>query len=187
MESVRRYAQFLATEGAVRGLIGPREATRIWERHILNCAAIADLIPQSASLIDIGSGAGLPGLVVALHRPDLTVHLVEPLARRVEFLREAIELLELPHVRVHRARAEELAGALEAEVVTARAVAPLSALVEWAWPLIVPGGRLVAMKGARAADELAEAQPILARVGCTEARVTALDGVTVVEARRPAG
>lgn len=166
------YAELLATEGVVRGLIGPRETPRIWERHLLNCAAVAERIPEGASVIDVGSGAGLPGLVLAIARPDLTVTLVEPLARRTSFLVEAVEQLGLTRaVRVFRGRAEEAAAgtrdapALSADIVTARAVAALDRLAAWCLPLTVAGGRLVALKGASAAEEIAEHGAAVARFG----------------------
>jgi 16S rRNA (guanine527-N7)-methyltransferase len=166
------YAELLATDGVVRGLIGPRETPRLWERHLLNCAALAERIAEGASLIDVGSGAGLPGLVLAIARPDLTVTLVEPLARRTAFLIEAVQHLGLTRsVRVFRGRAEEAAVGsrdrepLSADIVTARAVAPLDRLAGWCLPLAVPGGRLVALKGASAAEEIAEHAAAVARLG----------------------
>src|SRR5690349_12658888 len=130
------YAELLCTDGVVRGLIGPREAPRIWERHMLNCAVVADLIPTGASVVDVGSGAGLPGMVLAVVRPDLAVTLIEPLARRTAFLTEAVAALGLDRTTVVRARAEECVGKLPgADVVTARAVAPLDRLAGWCLPL----------------------------------------------------
>ncbi|QOC94528.1 16S rRNA (guanine(527)-N(7))-methyltransferase RsmG [Micromonospora craniellae] len=163
------YAELLATDGVVRGLIGPREAPRIWDRHLLNCAVVGELIPQGATVVDVGSGAGLPGLVLAIARPDLTVTLVEPLARRTVFLDEAVESLGLTgSVRVFRGRAEEAVAEPElspADVVTARAVAPLDRLAGWCLPLAEPGGRLVALKGASATDEIAEHAEAVHRLG----------------------
>ncbi|AYF30863.1 16S rRNA (guanine(527)-N(7))-methyltransferase RsmG [Micromonospora tulbaghiae] len=166
------YAELLATDGVVRGLIGPREAPRLWERHLLNCAVVAERIPEGASVIDVGSGAGLPGLVLAIARPDLTVTLVEPLARRTAFLIEAVQRLGLTRdVRVFRGRAEEAAAGsrdrepLSADIVTARAVAPLDRLASWCLPLVAPGGRLVALKGASAADEITEHTEAVTRLG----------------------
>ncbi|SCL65562.1 16S rRNA (guanine527-N7)-methyltransferase [Micromonospora chersina] len=166
------YAELLATDGVVRGLIGPRETPRLWDRHLLNCAAMAERIPEGASVIDVGSGAGLPGLVLAIARPDLTVTLVEPLARRTSFLIEAVQHLGLTRsVRVFRGRAEEAATGsrdrepLSADIVTARAVAALDRLAAWCLPLAVPGGRLVALKGASAAEEMAEHAAAVARLG----------------------
>ncbi|MEU5938939.1 16S rRNA (guanine(527)-N(7))-methyltransferase RsmG [Micromonospora sp. NPDC047548] len=181
------YAELLATDGVVRGLIGPREAPRIWDRHLLNCAAVAERIPEGASVIDVGSGAGLPGLVLAIARPDLQVTLVEPLARRTSFLIEAVQQLGLAKmVRVFRGRADEAAsgatgiGPLSADVVTARAVAPLDRLSGWCLPLAVPGGRLIALKGSSAADEVAEHAEAVDRLGGGEPSVH-LCGVELID------
>jgi 16S rRNA (guanine527-N7)-methyltransferase len=162
---VQDYADLLAGPGVERGLIGPREVPRLWSRHLLNCAVLIELVPARARVADVGSGAGLPGLVLALARPDLTVTLIEPLLRRATFLTQAVEQLGLANVRVERARAEEVAGQLQAEVVTARAVAALPQLVDWTAPLLAPGGQILALKGAGAAQEVAEAAPELARHG----------------------
>ncbi|WP_326563090.1 16S rRNA (guanine(527)-N(7))-methyltransferase RsmG [Micromonospora sp. NBC_01796] len=164
------YAELLATDGVLRGLIGPREAPRIWDRHLLNCAAVAELIPTGSSVLDVGSGAGLPGIVLAIARPDLSVVLVEPLARRTAFLTEAVTALGLDSsVTVLRARAEELAGGgpagVPADIVTARAVAPLDRLAGWCLPLTTLGGRVLALKGSSAADEVAEYGKAVARLG----------------------
>lgn len=166
-----RYALFLAGPGVERGLIGPREVDRLWDRHILNCAVLTELIPEHADVIDIGSGAGLPGVVLAITRSDLTVTLLEPLLRRTVFLQECIDLLALPNARVRRTRAEEVAGEYAADVVTARAVAPLERLAGWALPLLRPDGELLALKGERAAAELEAAQPVLRKFGVREAEV----------------
>jgi 16S rRNA (guanine527-N7)-methyltransferase len=163
VDAAAEYARLLATEGTVRGLIGPREVPRLWERHLLNSAAIASLVPVGARVVDVGSGAGLPGIPLALVRPDLTVTLLEPLARRVAFLTECVRRLGLERVTVVRGRAEEgpirrqLGGA---DVVTARAVAPLDKLAGWCLPLLRPGGLLLAMKGSTAAAELAATGPL---------------------------
>lgn len=181
------YAELLATEGVVRGLIGPRETPRLWDRHLLNCAVVAERIPEGARVIDVGSGAGLPGLVLAIARPDLSVTLVEPLARRVSFLVEAVERLGLTRsVRVFRGRAEEAAAGsrdrdpLNADIVTARAVAPLDRLATWCLPLIVPGGRLLALKGASAAEEITEHADAVGRLGGGEPELHRC-GVGVIE------
>ncbi|WP_329111599.1 16S rRNA (guanine(527)-N(7))-methyltransferase RsmG [Micromonospora sp. NBC_01699] len=164
------YAELLATDGVLRGLIGPREAPRIWARHLLNCAAVAELIPTGASVLDVGSGAGLPGIVLAIARPDLSVVLVEPLARRTAFLTEAVTALGLdPSVTVLRTRAEELAAGgprgVPADIVTARAVAPLDRLAGWCLPLTTLKGRVLALKGSSAAEEVAEYGKAVARLG----------------------
>jgi 16S rRNA (guanine527-N7)-methyltransferase len=168
------YAELLATDGTVRGLIGPREVPRLWDRHLLNCAVIAELVPESARLVDVGSGAGLPGIVLGLLRPDLSVVLLESLARRVDFLTECVSRLGMSHVTVVRGRAEDGAvrrdlGAVD--VVTARAVAPLDRLAGWCLPLLRPGGTLLAVKGEAAAEELAAARPVLARFGVVSDRI----------------
>jgi 16S rRNA (guanine527-N7)-methyltransferase len=176
-----RYAAHLAGTGVERGLIGPREAPRLWERHLLNCAVVAELLPDGARLVDLGSGAGLPGIPLALARPDLSVVLVEPLARRVDWLREVVEDLGLP-VEVERGRAEEQGARARwegADVVTARAVAPLGRLAGWALPLVRPGGLLLALKGASAGDEVARDASAVRRLGGTDPRIVRC-GVGVV-------
>ncbi|MFD0519212.1 16S rRNA (guanine(527)-N(7))-methyltransferase RsmG [Paractinoplanes durhamensis] len=162
------YARLLVTDGVVRGLIGPREAPRIWERHLVNCAVMSEMIPNGASVLDVGSGAGLPGIVLAVARPDLTITLVEPLARRTAFLTEAVTALGLEAaVTVVRGRADEVVGgpAAGADVVTARAVAPLDRLAGWCLPLARVGGRLLALKGSSAADEADEHRAVIAELG----------------------
>jgi len=171
-----RYAGWLADAGVVRGLIGPREVPRLWDRHILNSAVLADALPESGTVADIGSGAGLPGLVVALARPRLQVTLVEPLLRRTTFLSEVVGDLGLDNVEVVRGRADALHGARVFVVVTSRAVAPLGRLLEWSMPLVAPEGALVAMKGSAAAAEVAEAGPVLERLGCSSPVVSELGG-----------
>lgn len=160
------YAELLATDGVVRGLIGPREAPRLWERHVLNCALLAPALPPDARVADIGSGAGLPGLVLAIARPDITITLVEPLLRRTTFLEEAVAFLGLTNVVVVRGRADALHGTSDFDVVTSRAVAPLDRLLEWSMPLVAPHGALVAMKGSSAPEEVELAAAVLARLGC---------------------
>ncbi|HEX4470680.1 MAG TPA: 16S rRNA (guanine(527)-N(7))-methyltransferase RsmG [Nocardioides sp.] len=149
-----RYAELLATEGVLRGLIGPREVPRLWDRHLLNCALVGPLVPEGASVADLGSGAGLPGLVLAIARPDLRVSLIEPMARRVAFLEEACAELGLGSVEVVRGRAEECRSRFD--VVTARALAALPKLLGWGMPLVAEGGQLLAMKGSSAAAEIAD-------------------------------
>ncbi len=140
--------ELLATHGVERGLLGPREVPRLWERHLLNCAVLEPLIPaDAAGLCDVGSGAGLPGLVLAALRPDLAVTVLEPLLRRTTFLTEAVDALGLTRVEVLRGRAEDWAGRRTWPVVTARAVAPLDRLAGWCLPLLTPGGLLLALKG----------------------------------------
>ena len=171
---VERYAALLATDGVVRGLIGPREASRLWDRHLVNCGLLAGQIPAGATVCDIGSGAGLPGLVLAIARPDLQVTLVEPLLRRTKFLQEAVDALGLETVEVVRARADALHGTRRFAVVTSRAVAPLGRLLGWSMPLVEPTGELLAMKGASVAEEIAAAAAELERWGCTAPEVREL-------------
>ncbi|MQA78276.1 MAG: 16S rRNA (guanine(527)-N(7))-methyltransferase RsmG [Streptosporangiales bacterium] len=151
-----QYARLLCTDGVERGLLGPREGARVWERHLLNSATLADLVPHDSHVVDLGSGAGLPGLPLAIARPDLRVTLVEPMLRRSTFLDECVAALGLSGVEVRRARAEELVGRVTADVVTARAVARLATLLPWSIPLVRPGGRVLALKGATVVDELTE-------------------------------
>ena len=172
--AAQRYADLLATEGVVRGLIGPREAPRLWERHLLNCAVLGDLVPPDATLADIGSGAGLPGLVLAIARADLQITLVEPLLRRTTFLEEVVVELGLTGVEVVRGRAEALHGSRRFDVVTSRAVAPLGRLLDWSMPLVAPTGALVAMKGSSVRDEVEGARADLDRWGCAEPEVHVL-------------
>lgn len=154
-----RYAELLATRGIAEGLLGPREAPSIWRRHLLNCVAIAPLVPAGSSLIDIGSGAGLPGIPLALARPDLTVVLLEPMARRARFLRECLAELGISGVCVVASRAQDASGYRGwAGIATARAVAPLSRLIPMALPLLRPDGDLIALKGERAPDDITQAR-----------------------------
>jgi 16S rRNA (guanine527-N7)-methyltransferase len=177
-----RYVAHLVGTGVERGLIGPREAPRIWERHVLNCAVVAELLPDGARVVDVGSGAGLPGIPLALVRPAVSVVLVEPLARRVDWLREVVEDLGLP-VGVERGRAEESdvrARWEGADVVTARAVAPLARLAGWTLPLVRPGGKLLALKGASAEAEVAHDVAAVRRLGGSEPQIVRC-GVGVVD------
>ena len=160
---LERYAGLLATEGVTRGLIGPREVPRLWDRHLLNCGLLAPLIPDGVTVADLGSGAGLPGVVLAIARPDLTVTLVEPMARRVGFLAEVRAELELSNVEVIRARAEQWSRAERFDVVTTRALAALPKLLAWCLPLVAEHGELLAMKGSSAQDEIVAAAAELRR------------------------
>ncbi|MCF7551939.1 16S rRNA (guanine(527)-N(7))-methyltransferase RsmG [Pseudonocardia sp. WMMC193] len=167
LELAARYVDHLATSGVERGLIGPREADRLWDRHVLNCAVVAELVPDSAKVVDVGSGAGLPGIPLCLARPDLRIVLVEPLARRVEWLEEIIADLGLS-LTVERGRAEENAIRRRwegADVVTARAVAPLARLAGWSLPLLRTGGRMLAVKGASAPQEIERDAAEVRRLG----------------------
>jgi 16S rRNA (guanine527-N7)-methyltransferase len=177
LPALEAYAELLAGPATERGLLGPRETPRLWERHLLNCAGLSELVEDGQVVLDLGSGAGLPGLVLALQRPDVQLVLVEPLQRRATFLDEAVEQLGLRNTVVRRARAEELAGKLEVDVVTARAVAPVDRLAGWALPLLHPGGRLLALKGEQAATELAAAGPVLHRLGAASSAVVEVGSV----------
>lgn len=157
--AIEAFAGLLELEGELRGVLGPRELPRLWTRHILNCAAVATLIEDGMSVIDVGSGAGFPGLIVAAMKPSSQVHLIEPMERRCEWLTDAVEVMGLTNVEIHRARADEVHTIIEADVVTARAVAALPKLARWCMPLVAPGGRLLAMKGRKAADEVAKPSP----------------------------
>jgi 16S rRNA (guanine527-N7)-methyltransferase len=184
--AVCAFAELLAVEGERRGLLGPREYDRLWERHIMNSAAIVPHLP-AGNLADVGSGAGLPGLVVASMEPDRPVTLIEPMERRTVWLRDSIAALGLENVRVVRARAEEVGE--EFDVVTARAVAALDKLVKWCSPLLADGGSMVLLKGRSAADEIERARFALRKVGMSAQLIEAstlpgLDSTTVVRVTR---
>jgi len=173
LKRLNDYGQQLATAGVIRGLIGPREVPRLWDRHLLNCAALAEAIGEKETVADIGTGAGLPGLVVALVRPDLRVILIEPLERRCVFLQEMVKRFQLaPRVEVRRGKAHMVKPA-NADVVTSRAVAALDTLAGWSFPHLKIGGRLLALKGDRADEELAAAKDELAKWGA-EAEATVI-------------
>jgi 16S rRNA (guanine527-N7)-methyltransferase len=181
LPAAERYVARLATDGVTRGLIGPREVGRLWERHVLNSAAVAEAVPEGARVVDVGSGAGLPGIPLGLARPDLAVTLVEPMARRVEFLTEAVaeleDLLGSHRWSVVRGRAEERSVATavgKVDVVTARAVAPLPRLAAWCRGLLRPGAHLVAMVGATAVAELPSVLAELRAAGMTDVETRAV-------------
>lgn len=192
LDLAKRYAELLADTGVEWGLLGPHEIERIWERHLLNCGAVAELLEPGERVADIGSGAGLPGLALAIATPGLRVVLIESLLRRTEFLRMAVAELGLD-VQVVRGRAEDAAvrqGTDGFDAVTSRAVAALDKLTRWSLPLLRPGGRMLAIKGERATDELREYRRVMTGLGATDARVVEC-GVqylspptTVVVARR---
>lgn len=179
------YERLLATDGIEYGLVGPREGDRLWDRHILNSAAISELIAADATVLDVGSGAGLPGIPLALARPDLRVTLLEAQERRVAFLRSCVAELGLVHVEVVRGRAEDppvqdqVRGA---DVVTARALAPLDRLARWCLPLVRSGGVILAVKGARAAEEVRQYRPILIRNGARDVSVRQCGAGSMVSA-----
>jgi 16S rRNA (guanine527-N7)-methyltransferase len=164
------YAGILATRGVAHGLLGPHEVPRLWDRHLLNCAVVAELVGERrGTLLDLGSGAGLPGLVLAMVLPDTAVTLLEPMERRCRFLTECVTELGLANVTVLRGRAEDVT--VRTDVVTARAVAPLPRLAELAVGVVRPGGMVLAIKGRTAADELKAAGPVLRRIGVRGAQV----------------
>jgi 16S rRNA (guanine527-N7)-methyltransferase len=171
-----RYAALLAGEGTVRGLIGPREVPRLWERHLLNCALVTDLVGRDHTVCDVGSGAGLPGVVMALRRPDLQVTLVEPLLRRTAFLEEVVAALGLTNVEVVRGRAESLHGVRLFDVVTSRAVAPMDRLSRWSLPLVRSGGLFLAMKGSSVQAEVDAAGGVIGAEGGSDVRIEELGG-----------
>ncbi|GGB90332.1 16S rRNA (guanine(527)-N(7))-methyltransferase RsmG [Knoellia flava] len=181
MPSAIRFVEILADTGVSHGLIGPREVPRLWERHVLNCAVIEDAFPQDARLIDVGSGAGLPGVALAIARPDLDVHLVEPMQRRTEWLTATVTDLGLDNVTVHRGRAEELVGVVSAPWVTARAVARTAKLARWCVPLLDGRGTVVAMKGRSAQEELDADRRDLTKLGLVEAVISEHGGSVLEE------
>lgn len=192
LELAERFVDLLAEQGPERGLIGPREVDRLWERHLLNCALMADAIPSDArTLADVGSGAGLPGVVLAIARPDLSVTLIETMQRRTTWLEEVDAELGLG-LEVVRARAEDLHGQRTFEVVTARAVAALDKLARWTLPLVEDGGVLLAMKGSSAADEIVKAEKVLTKLGGVDPTIAQYGTgevevpTTVVQVRRRA-
>ncbi|WP_019135613.1 16S rRNA (guanine(527)-N(7))-methyltransferase RsmG [Cellulomonas massiliensis] len=168
-DRVSAFRRMLVSDGVLRGLVGPREVGRLWERHLLNSAAVVPFLPDQGDVVDVGSGAGLPGVVIACMRPDQRIVLLEPMERRVDWLREVVDALALPHVEVVRGRAPEIP--MQANVVTARAVAGLEKLYRWTVPLLRPGGTLVALKGARAADEVEASSRLAARLGLRDVEV----------------
>lgn len=186
---LEQFAQMLQAEGELRGLIGPRELPRLWSRHLINSLAISGFIPDGARVGDVGSGAGFPGIALAIARPQVDVTLIETMERRCDWLNHVIETLKLPNVTVLRGRAEEYDGAQEFAFVTARAVAALDKLLRWTWPLVAEDGAVLAMKGGKAAQEIDAAQKVLRKFKVA-ARLhevpSPLDGSTtnIVEVRR---
>lgn len=188
--AVSRFAAMLREQGELRGLLGPREQSRLWERHLLNSAAVVQHLPRTGAIADVGSGAGLPGIVVAAMLPEAEIVLIDPMERRTQWLEEVVAELGLSNVRVVRARAEELDGALEADAVTARAVAAMDKLARWCLPLLRDGGTLVALKGRSAGDELEKAKYVLRKLGGDAGEVLdaptipGVDSTTVVRVMR---
>ncbi|BCW47653.1 16S rRNA (guanine(527)-N(7))-methyltransferase RsmG [Arthrobacter sp. StoSoilB5] len=171
LDLAKRYVEHLATSGTERGLIGPREIPRLWSRHVLNCAVIESAIPMDSHVADVGSGAGLPGLCLAIARPDLELTLIEPLERRVIWLQEVVDDLGLDNVTVMRTRAELAVGLVDADVVTARAVSALSNLAGLTIPLLNGKGEVVAIKGRSAAEEIEKAKKVIRKLGGVETSV----------------
>ncbi|WP_404288287.1 16S rRNA (guanine(527)-N(7))-methyltransferase RsmG [Glutamicibacter arilaitensis] len=171
LDLAKRYVMHLATSGIERGLLGPREVPRLWSRHVLNCAVIESLMERDAEVADVGSGAGLPGLCLAIARPDLKLTLIEPLERRCIWLTEVIDDLGLDNVTVMRGRAEQMVGTINARYVTARAVSALSNLAGLTIPLLHGQGDIIAIKGRSAAEEIDKAQKVIRKLGGTETKV----------------
>lgn len=184
LELAEHFVAILSDTGISHGLIGPRETPRLWDRHVLNCAVVQEAIPRTEhtqQVVDVGSGAGLPGLALAIARPDLHLHLVEPLARRTGWLTGTVAQLGMTNVTVHTARAETMWDQLHAPWVTARAVSRIVQLAEWTLPLLEAGGSLLALKGSRAATELDESRTALTRLGVVEAGVDAYGAAVLSE------
>ncbi|WP_035832768.1 16S rRNA (guanine(527)-N(7))-methyltransferase RsmG [Jonesia quinghaiensis] len=181
-ERVNAFAEILGAEGEVRGLIGPRELDRLWDRHILNSAAVVPYLPVQGSVADLGSGAGLPGLVIACMLPDVHVRLIEPMERRCAWLTEAIDHVGLTSVEVLRGRAEEFHGAFTVSAVTARAVAALDKLSRWAVPLLESGGELVVLKGRSVEQEIEPARKVLRKFKMSEPEILEARTIDAVEA-----
>lgn len=182
-----KYHDLLATDGSVRGFIGPREVPRLWDRHLINCAVIGDVMAQGATVVDIGSGAGLPGIPLAIARPDLNITLIEPLLKRSVFLQEVVDALELTNVTVIRGRAEEgpvKKQAAGADIVTSRAVAPLGKLAKWSLPLVRKGGEMIAMKGESVHEELERDAADIKKAGGGKATVEVVRGTTIIRVPR---
>lgn len=188
--AMERFARELHEQGEIRGLIGPKEVDRIWDRHILNSAALVQFLPEQGSIADIGSGAGLPGLVIAAMRPQNSVVLIEPMERRCAWLTEMVEVLNLQNVDVRRGRADEFHGAAEFDVVTSRAVAALDKLARWSLPLLAPGGQLIILKGRSVAGEVEPARKVLRAFKMSEPEILeaftipGAAGTTVLRSRR---
>lgn len=180
--SAERYVHHLSTTGIEWGLLGPREVPRLWERHVLNCAVVEELIPEGALVADVGSGAGLPGLALALARPDAQMILIEPLERRVAWLDMVVEDLGLSNVDVVRARSEQVAGNLDVDIVTARAVSALKSLLPLTIPLLSGAGELLAIKGRSAPDEIVSAQKALKKYRCGQPEIIQVGTNVLVEA-----
>ena len=176
-----RYVEHLATSGMERGLLGPREVPRLWSRHVLNCAVVAELIPANASVADVGSGAGLPGLCLAIARPDIAITLIEPLERRVIWLNEVVADLGLENVRVIRGRAEQVVDDVNVDVATARAVSALGGLAGLTIPLLHGNGTVLAIKGRSAEEEVQKAAKAIRKLGGRDTSVVTAGGDLLAE------
>ncbi len=181
-DAISRFAAMLLDQGELRGLIGPREVPRIWERHILNSAAVVQYLPREGVVADVGSGAGLPGIVIAAMLPDVEVLLIEPMERRTAWLAEVAQELALPNIQVKRGRAEEFHGAFEADAVTSRAVAGLSKLVRMSMPLVRVGGEMVILKGRSVEQEVEPARKVLRSFKSGEPEILSGETIPGVEA-----
>ncbi|MDO5511508.1 16S rRNA (guanine(527)-N(7))-methyltransferase RsmG [Corynebacterium sp.] len=175
------YHESLATIGATRGFIGPREVDRLWERHILNCAVIGEVMEHGARVADVGSGAGLPGIPLAIARPDLDITLIEPLLKRSVYLQEVVDKLGLPNVTVIRARAEDQPLDEPVDIVTSRAVAPLGKLAGWSLPLVRQGGEMIAMKGSSVGEELERDAAVIRKAGGGRASISTVGQAHLAE------
>lgn len=190
VERAARFVDLLEQHGVERGVIGPREVDRLWERHVLNCAVVGDLLADGESVLDVGSGGGFPGVPLALCRPGVDFVLIEPMERRIAWLKEVVGTLELTNVEVVRGRAEDLVGVTNADVVTSRAVAPLAKLSRWCLPLTRRGGRMLALKGASAADEVERDRYAVRKAGGADIEIVQcgvgvlLTATTVVAVRK---
>lgn len=189
-EPLAAFRERLRAEGELRGLVGPREVSRLWERHILNSAAVVPYLGEARTVADVGSGAGLPGVVIAIMRPDAEVHLIEPMERRTAWLTEIARDLALENVQVKRGRAEEYHGALEVDAATSRAVAALAKLARMSLPLVRRGGEMVVLKGRNVAQEVDPARKVLRSFATGEPEifegttVTGVESTTIVRIRR---
>jgi len=189
-ERAAQFAELLRREGEVRGLIGPSEANRIWDRHVLNSAALLEYLPDHGFIADLGSGAGLPGIVLAIARPSLSFTLIEPMERRVNWLREIQRELAIANVQILNSRVEEVRDRAF-DQVTARAVASAGKLVSLSFPVLKPGGTLLALKGRNVGNEIAKAEKQFRRLGITDVQTTISSVVpgstetTVLQIRKP--
>lgn len=191
--TVEHFAARLRDEGEIRGLIGPREVPRIWDRHILNSAAVVPFLPETGLIVDIGSGAGLPGVVIAALRPNASVYLVEPMERRCAWLSEIADDLGLANIEVKRGRAEEFHGAFQCDAVTSRAVAALDKLARLSLPLLRPGGEMIVLKGRNVAREIDPARKVLRKLKGSDpeiieaSTIPGVESTTVVRVVRQTG